>query len=530
MKRREFVKNTALGGAIALTIPRMFNGVANAEFANSAASDFLENDSIMIIIELFGGNDGLNTVIPIYDDNYYRLRPRVAIAAEDAERFQNTDLYMHPALVRNVVNDGFMGLLANGNLAVIENIGYKNYSMSHFRSSDIWASGIQSTNPKVKLLDGWLGRYFASKLDDFPNIIPDYPLGIFIGGKVPLALTSQLGPVAIAFNNPQQFYDRGKDLESRFSAMSPDSFHAKEFNYVNLIAKQCAQYSRIVKAANDNGKNAIEYSQGNLSQQFKTIARLISGGLPTKVYYVRLSNFDSHVQQMDEWNIGQHPQLLSGLSRAVSEFILDATSQGFMNRVAGMTVSEFGRRPFDNGGRGTDHGGASVSFVFAADQNIFGGRIGEPPRLDALDDFGNLPPQVDFRRIYADFLESWFGASRQESINVFGEEVFPQGILRKRFQSVENTMIANTNGSLLQIMPNPSRGDGAVSFTLKKSADVDVAIFNNMGLKELDIFSGYLENGEHKLNFSIPNPVQGVYHLSVVVAGQRITENLVVIK
>lgn len=530
MKRREFIVSTLATGSALSLYPYTSKAKPIKQYGVQSSDDFLEDDSIMILIDLFGGNDGLNTVIPLLQDEYYNLRPNIAIKQEDAIRFQSTDLFLHPALVTGIENDGFLGLLQNGNLAIIERVGYENYVMSHFRSSDIWSSGIINTDPSVKLIDGWLGRYFASKLDNYPFEIPEHPLGISISGEVPIELRSEKGHMGITLTDPISFYNLGRGLTPFENKFQGTTNFENEYNFIHTIAEQSEIYSLEVKKAFDKGINSVEYPTSGLASKLGLIAKLISGGLKTKVYHLRLSSFDSHVQQMNDPHSGQHPILLNQLSNAISKFMKDATLQGFANRVAGLTTSEFGRRAYDNGSRGSDHGASNVMFMFAHDDNINAGRKGDPPNLSDLDSNGNPRFQFDFRRLYTDFLETWFGASENDTTNVFGEAVLPMGILKSRIKSnVED--FAFTNGKPgMKVFPNPKFESEVcnIQFDLKTSANIDLKVYSINGKVIKHIYEGFLFNGPTK--FELRDIRTGHYTITLTINNKRYSSPLSVIK
>jgi uncharacterized protein (DUF1501 family) len=525
MIRREFLKTSAaVGGALAIS-PYVLNANDFVPKVNSlSAYDFLKNDNIMIIVELSGGNDGLNTIIPVENDVYHQIRPNIRLLKEDCYRFDKTDLYMHPALCKDIYNDGMMGLMANGNLAVIEAVGYDEYTMSHFRGQDIWGSGILSTDPKVPLLEGWLGRYFASKLTNYPVEIPEHPLAINVGGVMPLALRSNKGDMGIALTNINRFYELGVGLTPKSGLSNELSNYGKEFNFISTVARQSEAYSNAIKAADTNGKNTVEYTGGGLVEKFRIIAKMISGGLKSKVYYVTQGGYDMHIQQMRDPFSGQHPNLLRELSLAISTFMVDATKQGFVDRVAGMTITEFGRRAYDNGSRGSDHGSASVQFMFGSSNYISSGRFGNPPKLDDLDENANIRHNFDFRRLYADFIESWFDGTKEDTETVFGEKIFPLGVLKKRISSVDE--VEFNNNDYLNIYPNPSFGSGNISFTLKNSQQTSVSIYNIKGFEIASLHNGQLHNGEHTFNFN--SLVNGSYIASIEVNGKRYVKPFIV--
>ena len=526
MKRRKFIRNTAIAtGGIAIA-PNLLKGQLVKTIPNNELHGLAE-DNIMIIMELFGGNDGLNTIIPVYNDTYYNLRSILAYPEDKVRRFQTSDVYMNPALVDDVHNGGMMRLLEDGRLAIIEGIGYTNPNLSHFRSQDIWLSGINNSDNSFKLLEGWLGRFFALKLPNYPMEIPEDPLAIQIGGTLSLTFKSEKGDMGIALTDPDRFYELGKDLTPIEPLMPGDTVFGKEFNFAHVIAQQCEMYSQKIKQAYDTGKSKLKvsYSDG-LAKSFETISALIAGGLNTKVYYVKLSNFDSHAQQMTQEFGGQHPTLLREVSNAISEFMDDAVLQGWSERVVGMTVSEFGRRAYDNGSRGTDHGAASMQFVFG--DYVNSGYFGEKPDLDDLDEDGNIRNQFDYRRTYADFLETWLGADPSETANVFGEPFMPVGVLKRRESSV-NDPLKKRNGYDLFIYPNPSQnGRAKLSFELKTNADVEISIHNLLGFKVRNVFNGYLDPGIYEYIINIPQ--QGHYICNATINGKRYSNKFLVIK
>ncbi|GAB5464972.1 MAG: DUF1501 domain-containing protein [Candidatus Kapaibacteriales bacterium] len=524
MNRRNFLQSSALAGsALALTKPAF--GFGKPKYVKQETFDFMDNDNIMIIIELFGGNDGLNTIIPVDSDIYYQMRPNVAIQKEEAIRWESSQLYFHPALVTDIDTGGFLGMMDGGQLAIIENVGYENPTLSHFRSKEIWQSGINNKDPKVKLEEGWLGRFIASKLPEYPLVLPEHPVCISMEGTVPLIFKSKKGHMGISVREPETFGSRSEGLKPNFQLFQGDDYYTKEFNFLYNVASQSEQYGSAVTQSYENGQNLGEYSDTRLSRKFKDIARMISGGLKTKVYYVGLSNFDSHVQQMSEPLNGQHPLLLNELARAVSEFMRDATLQGFAKRIAGMTTSEFGRRVQDNGSRGTDHGTASSMFVFGHFDYVNGATYGDIPDLSDLNR-GNLRHQYDFRMVYADFLEKWFGATDDEIDDLFQENMGTLNVLNARIKSVEETALANANQNGLKIYPNPSSGNARISFKVTRPIDVKVSVYTETGHRVYTAYHGPAALGD--MNLPIKLNTSGKYIVEVKAGKTSITGLLII--
>ena len=306
MKRRTFLASTAaasLGTQILGGIP--LKAFSPLELMQPEAQD---DDRILIVVQLFGGNDGLNTIIPVEDPEYYRIRPEIAVQKADAVSVLSR-VHFHPALAPEG-SYNLKSMFEDGRLAIIQGVGYENPSLSHFRSSDIWLSGFNTSDPNKRLVDGWLGRYWAETLPGFPEQLPSDPTAVQIGGTLSMLLQSPRGDVGIALTDPQKFFELGQGLSPDLEPMSDATRYGREYNFIRLIAEQSDRYSTVVKQAFDKGKNAISYSDNGFVQQMKLVARLISGGLKSKVFLVYMGGFDTHVQQQNEDLTGLHPYLL----------------------------------------------------------------------------------------------------------------------------------------------------------------------------------------------------------------------------
>jgi uncharacterized protein (DUF1501 family) len=489
------------------------------------------SDNILVVVQLFGGNDGLNTIIPADNADYYRLRPKLAVQKANATRLFGSKVYLHPALTKDVPNGGFKQLYEDGRLAIVQGVGYENPNLSHFRSTDIWLSGINSSLPNAQFSDGWLGRSIARLVAPQPlagsNMaqIPDYPLSVQIGGTLSMLLKDdKRGDMGIALADPEQFFRLGQGLSPDDEAQTGTSAFANEYNYVRTIAQKSDAYSQLVKQAFDKGRNTVDYAAG-FAQQLRMVSRLISGGLRSKVYVVYLGGFDTHVLQQQPDGSGVHPALLRALSTGISQFMTDALQQGFADRVIGMTLSEFGRRPQENGSLGTDHGAASVQFVFG--NNVNGNVFGNVPDLQNLTNNGDQQYQYDYRRVYANILQAWFGASEADTTAILGERIAPLGVVKTRTTGIAKTL-SIAGGEALHIYPNPSQGVSTLRFTLRTAANVDVAIFGTEGRLIHQVWSGFLAAGEHTLPMNMAQT--GAYICIVRVNGQPYTTAMTVVR
>lgn len=509
MKRRTFLASTAaasLGTQILGGIP--LKAFSPVELMEPHGAD---DDRILIVVQLFGGNDGLNTIIPVDDPEYYRIRPEIAVQKEDAVSVLSR-VHFHPALAPQG-SYNLKSMFEDGRLAIIQGIGYENPSLSHFRSTDIWLSGFNTSDPNKRLIDGWLGRYWAEALPGFPETLPQDPTAVQIGGTLSMLLQSPKGDVGIALTDPQKFFELGQGLSPDLDPMSDATRYGREYNFIRLIAEQSDRYSTVVKQAFDKGRNAIAYADNGFVQQMQLVARLISGGLKSKVYLVYMGGFDTHVQQQNEDLTGLHPYLLETLSTGIGQFMNDAVAQGFADRVVGMTVSEFGRRPYQNGSRGTDHGTASVQFVFG--NAVRAGVYGTSPDLSDLDANGDVRWQYDYRRVYADILETWFGGSPADTESVFDEAILPLGVLQKP-TSIRDAYDGKVTMQV-RLYPNPTSGSAVIEWKQESPAGVRIELYSHTGRKIQEVYNGRVEPGPVAL--PVTPRSTGSYICNVVING-----------
>lgn len=418
MNRRHF-----LTAASSLALPVALNGFGLKALAGNStlvqsllASNAPVTDRILVIIYLNGGNDGLNTVIPLDQLSAYNgLRSNIAIPQNKILTLTGNDATgLHPAMT------GMRDLYNDGKMSIIHSVGYPNPDQSHYRSTDIWMTG-EDSNQTYET--GWAGRYLDDRFENYPasypNVQMEDPLAIQIGY---LTSTTLLGPtqsMGIAINDPNSFYS----LVGAGTVVSPEYLPCNgtcdAADLISFIRKQQALsvgYATEIKKAYDAGATLATYptpNQNSLADQLKIVARLIHGGLKTKIYFVSLGGFDTHSTQVDtDVSLGVHTTLLGKLSAGIKTFQDDLTMQGTTDKVIGMTFSEFGRRANSNNSKGTDHGVAAPMFVFGT--NVKRSTIGTNPNLGTLttSNGGNkdIPMQIDFRRVYTDILNDWFGA------------------------------------------------------------------------------------------------------------------------
>lgn len=386
--RRRFLKSS-IGGAAAIgvgaAVPRCFLQASESGKSNQ--------DRVLVVIQMAGGNDGLNTVVPISDEEYYKSRPKLAIAKADVHRCDD-ETGLHPSLL------GLSGLFDDGKLTVIRGVGYDNPNRSHFESMDIWHTCRRKDEQR---LDGWLGRYLDQVDPDAGGDAPAVHLG---HEQQPFAIASQTLRVP-TIRELAQFQLRGdnrvalRDLLSANQSNS-DSESNELLNFLQSSTRGAIAASERVTQAATGYQSQVTYPDSGLAEKLRVIAQLIDAGLSTRVYYVQLDGFDTHSQQPDA-----HAALLREWSQAVSAFVNDLGAHDHGDRVCVMTFSEFGRRVAENASDGTDHGAAGPMFLCGG--GLKTGIIGDRPNLTDLLD-GDIKHTIDFRQVYASVLTEWLGA------------------------------------------------------------------------------------------------------------------------
>ncbi|EKB48840.1 DUF1501 domain-containing protein [Cecembia lonarensis] len=400
MKRRTFIKHVAHS----LAAPGIFGALGTPALGKEVERLLnLAQDTgrILVLIYLDGGNDGLNTVIPLsYMSQLSQVRPHVILPENEILEIPDSDFAFHPAL------EGFQSLYTEGRLQVIHSVGYPQQNFSHFRSKDIWMSGSDSDQ---LLNSGWTGRYLEKGHPEFPEAYPNenhpHPLAIEIGLGASMLFQGERIGFSMVINNVNSFYEL---LEKEVDE-APEGPVGDKIRYIRLMAQQSQKYGRIVKETAEKVTFQRPFPDNRLANQLKIVSRLIAGGLKTPLYLVRMGGFDTHDNQVvdSDRTMGRHANLLQNLNDAVMAFMRDLEYHKTADRVMGMTFSEFGRRIVSNSSGGTDHGTAAPMFVFGNMSE--GSYLGEAPRIRGNEVYGdNLPLQFDFRQIYTSLLSQWF--------------------------------------------------------------------------------------------------------------------------
>ncbi len=388
--RRSFIQALGLAGAGSMALGGT-NVSATAASPLSVALSQSENDNILVIIRLKGGNDGLNTIVPIYDyATYANLRP--TIKHEQSDLLNLNDDFALP---------NYMGQLesvwGDGNMKVIHGVGYPEQNLSHFRSSEIWAS----TDAINFEPTGWWGRYFENLYPDFLISPPEVPPAVQIGSLGNLIFEGTDNNYAFSVANPDQLANVAENGTIHDVLNIPDCVYGDKLLFMRATANTTFTYAGVINDAYTASTNVAPYTEGPLSDQLAIVARMIKGGLGTKVYMVSLGSFDTHANQVEN-----HRVLLEDMAAAIKNFYIDLADAGYDDKVLGMTISEFGRRPYENGSNGTDHGKAAPTLFFGSGLNG-SAFVGDHPTLEDPDGRGNLEYTMDFRDLYATVLAEW---------------------------------------------------------------------------------------------------------------------------
>ena len=416
MNRRNFLKFTGTSASVA---PLVLNSIPVRSFATSSLMQGLDcttlKERALVVIQLFGGNDGLNTLIPIDQyASYAKLRPTLRIPESGSKAYVNLDesLSIENQVGLNPHIPEFKELYDQGLASFIQGVGYPNHTRSHFKSTDLILSGTDSTIETYSYDSGWAGRYLDHAFPGLAGysspVMPD-PLGIQMG----------ILDASLAFSTPHSKTHinlGGKDNMGFYSQLSgiggcpvphlPLSEYGELLSHANSIQSNTSNFCGRIGDLFEKGSNAKSYPDLDLANQLKTVARLMDGGCQTKIYWVYLSGFDTHSSQAN-----MHAKLLRELSLSIKAFQDDLKALGLEKRVLTLTLSEFGRKAYENGSKGTDHGTSSSMYLFGA--GLKGGVYGTNINLADLEDGAPKAPQYDYRQVLTTLLTDWLGADSE---------------------------------------------------------------------------------------------------------------------
>jgi uncharacterized protein (DUF1501 family) len=503
MNRRHFIKSTAMA-----SIPHTLGGFPLFASARTNASLFdVNNDKILVLIQLQGGNDGLSTIYHAAQyANLQAVRGNIIIPENTIINVQN-GYGFHSAM------QGMKDIWDIEALGIVQNVGYPNQNRSHFRSTDIWNTGSSAEDFETK---GWIGKFYDLEYSNYPNGYPNttnpHPFALTMGKIVSETCQGVNANYSLSLLDP---FNPGTALVSAGSSI-PANCYGDSLSFVNQTVAQTNAYASVISTAANAGNNlSTKWNTltTELSTKLKNVARLISGGLQTKIYVVQLGGFDTHDNQVvsGATGTGIHSNLLKELSDAVGAFQDDLNLLNVNNRVVGMTYSEFGRRIRSNAALGTDHGTAAPVFLFGTciQKQI----LGDHPVIDTqvgIDE--GVPMQYDFRDIYGTILKDWLGLNSAEVSNVLHPNVQTLPLFKPScIQTLSNPDLQKIDFEI-KLYPNPA--SSFINIEFSNWSDVTlVSIFDARGSQIEKI---QVENySNQSINLNVSNYPTGTYFVHI---------------
>jgi len=529
MKRRSFVKTLPL-----ITAPAFVGNIPLRLMAGTLGYFFgpVNNDRVVVIIQLAGGNDGLNAVIPIAQyDTYYNYRSNIAIPQDGERMYIDLDenfpldqkVGIHPDMT------GFKDLYDLKHAMLVQNVGYENMNMSHFRGRDIWFNGGDYDDYYPS---GWAGRFlehiYPGYPDDYPNPQMPDPLALEFGYTISLLYQRDTGiPAGLAIKDPAGFYSLINATGIEPPTTFPDSHAGEEMAYIAGLELKSNQYALRLNDVYAKGINSpnVEYPQtypynappefinNPLSDQLKIVARLLSGGIKTRFFLVRIDGWDTHAGQVlqNDPTMGAHAALLYHLTSTAKAFQQDLADQGMDDRVLTMTTSEFGRRVYSNDSLGTDHGKAAPVFLFGT--QLKGGVIGDPPNLNDLNN-GNLKYLIDYRQLYTSVLFDWLGATYDAIEAAYFEDFIES---RLDIINIPTGLSDQAGKNFIEpfCYPNPASDHTIIRFRLNGSAQANILVLDSGGkLVEQIVYSG-IASGQQEKRLNLDGLKKGLYLVTI---------------
>ncbi|MFZ4671010.1 MAG: DUF1501 domain-containing protein [Flavobacterium sp.] len=543
MKRRNFIKLTSTASALSLLPTEVF------ALFNSAGLKTCPNVNAkkIVLIQLSGANDGLNTVVPINQyDTYAALRPNIklnniggsnGIINLDSTLPLENQVGLHPAL------SGFKNLYDNGLMRLIQGVGYPIQDKSHFKSTDLWLTGGDGTPANNVLGSGWVGRFLENYFANF--LTANFPLGIQLGSSEnSLGFHGEIEhgmSLNINGQDPSGFYSIVNGLGGIAPTTIPNSEYGDLIQYILNNDTSTNTYAQTISAAFNSGSNSVTYPNTSLSNQLKTVAKFISGGLETKVYLVKISGFDTHNLQVASnttTHTGSHADLLTQVSEAVTNFITDLNNQNIGDDVLAVTFSEFGRKAGENGNLGTDHGEIAPMFVFGSSLNagISGTNIDLSEAI-AGNNFQIQTVQHDYRRVFSTILQDWFGVSNPTLDLTFYDHTNNIGFAGNKISNLINTqnsvppfcyndVLLSTNSfnhsNEVIVYPNPSTETVSINST---STINDITIYTIDG-KLIGTYRNPLTSNNFTIN--VESLSIGMYSFKINTVNGSISKKVII--
>ena len=513
MQRRNFIKNAS---AVA-SLPFFLRGMSLSAMAKPYMFSSMngESDRVLVLVQLNGGNDGLNTLIPM--DQYSKLYDarRQVIIPESKILGIDHDLGFHPNM------DGIRDLYQDGKVSIVQSVGYPNQNRSHFRSMEIWTTG----SPSEEFWNtGWAGRYLDNIYPGFPDNYPNEdhpdPFAISMGYLVSDTCQGKAANFSLALTDPFGL----RPLSESDPIGMDETLYGKELSFLQSTIAQTNSYGIRITDAAESGNNMVDYPDTHLAEQLKNVALLISGGMKTRIYTVSLGGFDTHAQQVQggDPTQGKHAELLQTLSEAIHAFQEDIRQLGLEDRVMGMTFSEFGRQIRANGSLGTDHGTAAPLFLFGSCVNsqILGDNPEIPSNVQSQE---GVPMQYDFRDVYGSVLADWFGMDVVEVSKMLHEDFQHLPVVSCAITSTDEPESAPIE---MDNFPNPFTNWTTIRFSSEREW-AKLSIYDAMGNELRVLTNQRMDAGEHQIRFDAGDLPAGNYYYRLLLNGRQRTKAMI---
>jgi uncharacterized protein (DUF1501 family) len=555
MKRRKFLKVAA---PLSMT-PFVVNGTEMRPFANLKLAEYLQTcgdigDRVLVLIQLKGGNDALNMLVPMNQyDKYAQIRPGIhlqdsAVLPLDSTLPLEKQLGLHPAMPE------IKALYEEGKVTICQAVGYEQPNQSHFKSTDLWLSGGDGTSANFNLPTGWPARYLTATypgVDGEPIPMMQDPMGIQVGDSTPSlgfhSASEHPTGINLGGQNPAGFYSLVSSIGGAPMVNIPDSEYGHELQYILGVESSVSKYAQRISEVFAKGTNVATYPTGSsFANQLKTVARLIKGGSRTRIYMTQLGGFDTHAGQVDDTQtaVGTHAVLLANLSSAVKAFVDDLSAMGIGDRVLAVTFSEFGRCAKENGSYGTDHGTLAPMFLFGNPAKP--GVLGDCVNLSDLTTDGQTKnQQFDYRQVFTTVLQHFLGAKNEIlEATLFGD------FAAQKISIIEKTHIVHPDcyvGSLtpprrtdlptsispisMRIFPNPASYEAEVYFESETATQGAISLFDASGHRLQMLQTPFFE-GDNYVQLDIRDLRAGQFVVLIESADRRIraTEKLLILK
>jgi len=528
MKRRNFLRIIPSVGATSFAV----NGFAMRPFANSKMAQVLGScddigERTLVLIQLKGGNDGMNNIIPLAQySQYANLRPSIKIAENKLLQLDSTladkdKVGLHPSL------SPVKALYEKGWASIVQGVGYASMNQSHFKGTDLWLSGGDSTIANNNVGSGWMGRSLQAMFPDVlgapTTAMPD-PLGLQVGDPSPSlgfhTETEHQNSINLSGQDVTGFYSLIQTIGGAPVVNIPDSEHGDELAYIMNVERSVNKYAaRISQVFNAGSNSSVTYSNNGFANQLKTVARLIRGGCKTKIFLCQLGGFDTHDGQVEinDTGIGTHAGLLTTMAEGVKAFFDDLEMMGIADKVTACTFSEFGRCAKENGSYGCDHGTLEPVYVFG--KHVKAGVQGTNVNLSDLTQDNQLKGvQFDYRRIFTTLLQDWLGSNNYVLDQTMFDGFDKMGLLDTASIAdpscyLGGTVTDTTEASALRafsIFPNPASVIAGVTVMSEASYDARLTL-HSVGGTMVFANNVRVEAGENNFDIDVFSLTSGAY-------------------